>query len=119
MFKGSSLWGGLISGAMAQIQDTYIMTSGRMNKKEYAIQTSKNLTGSIGVMAGIEYGAILGSTIFPGPGTVIGALIGSMVGDRLGNYAGYHVGHIVFDNQMIHNALPYDESPKLTHNTVM
>ena len=77
MFKGGSLWGGLISGGMAQLKDTQAMTSGHMNKKEYAIQTSKNLTGSIGVMAGIEYGAILGSSIFPGPGTIIGAVIGA------------------------------------------
>jgi phage tail tape-measure protein len=115
MFKGASLWAGLMSGAMAQLKDTYAMTSGNMNKKEYAIQTSKNLTGSIGVMAGIEYGAILGSSILPGPGTFIGALIGSMVGNWIGNYAGHYAGHIVFNNQIvIDNRLTVDERPKLT-----
>ncbi len=114
MFRGVSLWGGLIPGAMAQLQDTQAIASGHMNKKEYAIQTSKNVTGSLGIMAGIEYGAILGSSIFPGAGTIIGALIGSMVGNRIGNYAGYQVGQIVFDNQMIRNSLTYEERPKLT-----
>ena len=74
MFRGVSLWGGLISGAMAQLQDTQAIASGHMNKKEYAIQTSKNVTGSLGIMAGIEYGAILGSSIFPGAGTIIWSL---------------------------------------------
>lgn len=114
MFKGVSLWGGLTSGAMAQLQDTQAMTSGHINKKEYAIQTSKNITGSLGIMAGIEYGAILGSSIFPGPGTFIGALLGSVLGNRIGNYAGYQVGQIVFNNNMIQNTLTYEERPKLT-----
>ena len=98
---------------MAQLKDTHSMTSGEMDKKEYAMQTSKNVSGSIGVMAGLEYGAILGSSILPGPGTIIGALIGSIVGNRIGNFTGYHVGNIVFNNQMIQTRLPYNESPKL------
>ncbi|MDQ0199114.1 glycine zipper domain-containing protein [Neobacillus ginsengisoli] len=115
MFKGASLWAGLISGAMAQLKDTHAMTSGHMNKKEYAIQTSKNVTGSLGTMAGIEYGAILGSSVLPGPGTILGALIGSMVGNWIGNYAGHHAGHIVFNNQIvINNRLTVEERPKLT-----
>ena len=114
MFKGVSLWGGLISGAMAQLQDTQALASGHMAKKEYAIQTSKNISGSVGIMAGIEYGAILGTSVFPGVGTFVGALLGSMVGSRVGNYAGYQVGEMVFDNQMFRNTLTYEERPKLT-----
>lgn len=115
MFKGASLWAGLISGAMAQLKDTHAMTSGNLNKKEYAIQTSKNVTGSVGLMAGIEYGAMLGSSILPGPGTFLGAFIGSMVGNWIGNYAGHHAGHIVFNNQLvINNRLTVEERPRLT-----
>jgi outer membrane lipoprotein SlyB len=114
MFKGGSLWAGLISGAMSQLKDTHAMTSGNISKKDFAIETSKNITGSLGIMAGIEYGAMLGSSIFPGPGTIIGALLGSMVGNRLGIYTGHHAGHIVFNNKIVLNSLPCEERPKLT-----
>ena len=67
----------------------------------------KNITGGVGVMAGIEYGAILGFIFYhQGAGTFIGALIGSVVGNRVGNYAGSKVGHIVFNHQMFPQALP-------------
>ena len=56
MFKGFSLWAGVISGGLAQLKDTQAVTTGHMDKKEYAIQTSQNVTGGIGIMAGIEYG---------------------------------------------------------------
>ncbi|PLR78732.1 hypothetical protein CU633_04065 [Bacillus sp. V3-13] len=114
MFKGVSLWAGVISGGMAQLRDTQAMTSGNMNKKEYAINTSKNLTGSFGIMAGIEYGAILGSAIMPGPGTIIGTIIGSIIGNSIGNYAGYQAGNIIFNNQLlINNRLMHNQTPQL------
>jgi phage tail tape-measure protein len=117
MFNGVPLWAGVISGGLAQLKDTQAMTSGHMCKKEYAIQTSKNVTGSLGLMAGIEYGAILGTTILPGPGTIIGSLIGSMVGNWLGNTVGHQAGHIIFNNQMLHNnRLAHNESLKLQQN---
>ena len=43
MFRGVSIWGGLISGAMAQLQDTQAIASGHMNKKEYAVKLPKIL----------------------------------------------------------------------------
>lgn len=113
MMKAGSIWAGVISGAIGQLEDTKAMTSGQMNKKEYAVNTTKNITGGVGVMAGIEYGAILGSSLLPGVGTFIGALIGSVVGNRIGNYAGSQVGHIVFNHQLLPQALPYEEQPKL------
>ncbi len=64
MFKGFSLWAGVISGGLAQLKDTQSVTTGHMDKKEYAIQTSQNLTGGLGIMAGIEYGAVLGSLFY-------------------------------------------------------
>ena len=84
MMKAGSIWAGVLSGAIGQLEDTKAMTSGQMNKKEYAVNTTKNITGGVGVMAGIEYGAILGSSLLPGVGTFIGALIGSVVGNRIG-----------------------------------
>ncbi len=114
MFKGGSLWAGLISGALAQLKDTHALTSGDMNKKDFAIETSKNITGSLGIMAGAEYGAVLGSSILPGAGTIIGGLLGSILGHRIGHYAGHHAGHIVFNNKIEFNTLPCPEKPKLT-----
>ncbi|UQD52759.1 hypothetical protein C0971_12485 [Bacillus methanolicus] len=117
MFKGVSLWAGVFSGGMAQLQDTQAMASGKMDKKEYAIQTSKNLTGSLGIMAGFEYGAILGSAIIPGAGTIIGSIIGSIIGNRIGNYAGYQAGNILFNNQMLNNSrLLQNVRPTLSEN---
>ena len=104
MFKGVSLWAGVISGGLAQLNDTRAVTSGQINKKEYAIQTSQNVTGGLGIMAGIEYGAILGSAILPGPGTIIGSIIGSMIGNRIGHYAGYQAGNILFNNQLVNHS---------------
>lgn len=103
MFKGFSLWAGVISGGLAQLKDTQSVTTGHMDKKEYAIQTSQNLTGGLGIMAGIEYGAVLGSLVLPGPGTIIGSLIGSMIGNRVGNYAGYQAGNMIFNNKFVNN----------------
>ena len=115
MFKGGSLWAGLLSGAMAQLKDTHALTSGSMNKKDFAIETSKNITGSLGIMAGVEYGAMLGTSILPGPGTIIGGIIGSMVGNRIGHYAGHHAGHIVFNNKIVfNNCIPCEEKPRLS-----
>jgi outer membrane lipoprotein SlyB len=104
MFKGFSLWAGVISGGLAQLKDTQAVTTGHMDKKEYAIQTSQNVTGGLGIMAGIEYGAVLGSMILPGPGTIIGSIIGSMVGNRVGNYAGYQAGNIIFNNKIMNSS---------------
>lgn len=117
MFKGVSLWAGIISGGMAQINDTRAMASGVIDKKDYAVQTSKNLTGSLGIMAGLEYGAVLGTAIMPGVGTIIGSMIGSMIGSRIGTYAGYNAGNLLFNNQMANNnRLLHNERRKLTHN---
>ena len=42
MMKAGSIWGGVcISGAIGQLEETKAMTSGQMNKKEYAVNTTK------------------------------------------------------------------------------
>ena len=109
MFKAGSIWAGVLSGAISQFEDTRAMTSGQMNKKEYAVNTSKNITGGIGVMAGIEYGSILGTSLLPGAGTIIGAILGSMIGSRIGNYT----GQVLFKHSFNPYALQHEEKLKL------
>jgi outer membrane lipoprotein SlyB len=113
MFKAGSIWAGVLSGAISQFEDTRAMTSGQMNKKEYAVNTSKNITGGIGVMAGIEYGSILGTSLLPGAGTIIGAILGSMIGSRIGNYTGSQVGQVLFKHSFDSYALQHEEKLKL------
>ncbi|WP_244527551.1 glycine zipper domain-containing protein [Lihuaxuella thermophila] len=72
-----------------------------MNKKEYAVQTTENVSSALGVMAGIEYGALLGSSVLPGVGTAVGSVIGGLVGDRFGRYVGKQTGHLVCNQQII------------------
>lgn len=97
MFNETSIWTGVIAGGISQIQDTKAVSDGQISKQIYAAHTSKNVIGSIGTMAGIEYGAILGSSIFPGVGTIIGSIIGGMVGDGVGSYVGWQTGKALFN----------------------
>jgi hypothetical protein len=96
MFEGGSLWAGLITGGFAQLQDTIALTSGRIKGDDYAVKSTKNVSMALGTMAGVECGAILGTAVMPGFGTMIGSIVGGYVGDRLGTYAGEQVGSLVF-----------------------
>lgn len=100
LFQGGSLWGGLISGGLSQVKDTRSLASGQMDKSQYAVNTSENVTGAIGVMAGIEYGAILGTTIMPGFGTVVGSILGAMLGDSVGRKVGHQAGEMLVRNRL-------------------
>ncbi|MCD9023283.1 hypothetical protein K7P76_15775 [Cohnella sp. NL03-T5] len=100
MFQGGSLWGGLVSGGISQLKDTQSLTAGQMDKSQYAIQTSENVTGALGVMAGIEYGAILGTTIMPGVGTVVGSICGGLLGNTVGRKVGNEAGKRLVNNRI-------------------
>lgn len=113
MFRGTSFWTGVISGGVSQLQDTRALTSGQMNRGEYAANTTKNVTGAVGTMAGIEYGSILGTSIMPGVGTVAGAIIGAMAGDRLGRYVGWHTGNMLFSKESTRGINDGEESSQL------
>jgi phage-related tail protein len=106
MLKGGSLWAGVISGGMTQIQDTRNFTNGQIGKKEYALKTTGNVTGAFGLMAGVEYGAMLGTTLLPGVGTVVGSILGGLVGDRLGRRIGVQAGNALVSNPMLKNVMP-------------
>lgn len=106
MFEGGSLWAGILTGTVAQLQDTFAFTNGKMKSNEYAVTTTKNATMALGTMAGVEAGAVLGSAVMPGFGTMIGSIVGGMVGDRVGAYVGTQAGHLAFQNLGQNNAQP-------------
>ncbi|MHC0616614.1 hypothetical protein [Paenibacillus sp. GCM10027628] len=101
MLQGGSLWAGLISGGLSQLQDTRDLTTGQMDRKQFAVKTTGNVTGAFGVMAGIEYGAILGTTVLPGVGTVIGSIVGGIVGNNLGQTLGTQAGNALVNNRLL------------------
>jgi outer membrane lipoprotein SlyB len=106
MLKGGSLWAGVISGGMTQIQDTRNFTNGQMGKKEFALKTTGNVTGAFGLMAGVEYGALLGTSLLPGVGTVVGSVLGGLIGDRLGRRIGVQAGNALVSNPVLKNVMP-------------
>ncbi|MGW8957919.1 hypothetical protein [Paenibacillus sp. NPDC055715] len=79
------------------------MTKGEMDNKEYMVHTSGNLTGALGVMAGIEYGAILGTSLLPGVGTVLGSVVGGLLGNSVGQTVGMQVGSVLTNNPLVSN----------------
>lgn len=93
MFSRGTLWAGAISGGINQIKGSCAYNSGKINANEYVAHTTTNVTETIGLMAGFEYGAILGSSIIPGVGSIVGAILGGMLGDRLGNVVGIQLGN--------------------------
>ena len=93
MFSKGTLWAGAISGGIAQITGSHAYTDGKINANEYVAHTTINVSETIGLMAGLEYGAILGSSLIPGVGSVIGTILGGILGDRLGNVVGIQVGN--------------------------
>lgn len=94
--KGS-LWAGIISGGLALLRTQNAYTNGELAGNEYAVHTTKNVTGAVGLIAGLEYGAMLGSRVMPGVGTVVGTILGGILGDRLGSSVGLHVGNAIFN----------------------
>ncbi|RKP49923.1 hypothetical protein D7Z26_19030 [Cohnella endophytica] len=110
MFQGGSLWAGLLSGGMSQFQDTRNLRQGQIGKREYTKQTVENATGAVGVMAGVEYGAVLGSAVLPGVGTVAGAMLGGVLGDRLGRMLGGQAGNMLVQNPLVNKVVePMEE----------
>ncbi|AKG33949.1 glycine zipper domain-containing protein [Paenibacillus durus] len=105
MFQGGSLWAGLLAGGMSQLQDTKSLQQGQLGKKEYTAHTVENVTGAVGVMAGVEYGAVLGSTVLPGVGTVVGAVLGGVLGDRVGRVVGNQAGNLISRNPLVNQAV--------------
>jgi phage tail tape-measure protein len=101
IFRGGSLWAGVLTGAITQITDTIALMNGKIKKDDYAVQTAENVSSALGVMAGIEYGAMLGSAVLPGIGTAVGSMVGGLVGDRVGRFVGNKTGNMVYQQQNI------------------
>ena len=101
MFSKGTLWAGAISGGIAQIKGSRAYTSGKISANEYVAHTTTNVSETVGLMAGFEYGAILGSSLIPGVGSIIGAILGGMLGDRLGNAVGTQVGNAFVNHERL------------------
>lgn len=109
MFTRGTWIAGTITGGLPQIKDTNLYQTGKMTKGEYAASTSKNVGGAFGLMAGIEYGATLGSALIPGVGTIVGTILGGILGDRLGHTIGFEIGNTLFNRQ---RTLALEEAPE-------
>ena len=99
-FNNGTIWVGIIAGGMAQSKTTSAFQNGLLTRSEYAAYTTKNITGTLGLMTGIEYGALIGTTLLPGAGTVLGTIIGGVLGNGLGNTIGLELGYRFFNNQI-------------------
>lgn len=99
MFQGAPLWSGVVSGGISQVEDVQSYMNGEKDGKYLAASTVKNVTGAAGVMAGVEYGAIAGSMILPGVGTVIGSIAGYMIGRQIGSSIGATAGNLLFNRK--------------------
>jgi outer membrane lipoprotein SlyB len=98
MFEGISVLAGLLFGGVTQYRDTKNLNQGELDRKEYAVETAENVTGGVGVWAGVEYGGMLGTTLLPGFGTVAGAVLGGVLGAKAGTAVG-HQASIAIINQ--------------------
>ena len=106
MFTRSTWIVGAITGGLRQLMYTSAYGQNQLTGNQYAAQTAHNVTETFGMMAGFEYGAILGSSIFPGVGTIAGTILGAVVGEKLGNIIGGKVGNILLDQQQSPKLLP-------------
>ena len=101
MFSKGTLWAGAISGGIAQIKGSREYTSGKINENEYVAHTTINVSETLGLMTGLEYGAILGSALIPGFGSIVGTILGGILGDRLGNVVGIQVGNAIINQKRL------------------
>jgi outer membrane lipoprotein SlyB len=97
MFEGISVLAGLLFGGVKQFQDTKSLNQGEIYRKKYKVETAENVTGGVGVWAGVEYGSMLGTTLLPGFGTVAGAVLGGVLGAKVGTAVGHQAGSAIFN----------------------
>lgn len=96
MLRNSSFWAGVIAGGMSQWQDMRAYSRGEIRKADYKVHTVGNITGAAGLAVGIEYGALLGTMVIPGIGTVLGSVLGGLAGDKFGRFLGEGAASVVY-----------------------
>ena len=82
------------------------MNCPKCNEKAYVVTSTKGATtllgagagGYVAVAAGAKTGAVVGSFVCPGFGTVIGGLLGVITGAAAGAVAGNTVGRLLDEN---------------------
>jgi outer membrane lipoprotein SlyB len=124
-FETPSVWAGIISGGLSQYQDTKALQNGQIDRNQYAVHTTKNISGAAGLVAGIEYGAVLGSSLLPGVGSIVGSIFGAILGDRLGRFIGLQAGQMLFNRPYLtpqpipysgQQQVPYESRPPQQEN---
>ena len=83
--------GPLIQAAITGFQISSIKKDATLSSKEKKKEIGKTLGSGLGGMIGSVGGAALGS-IFPGPGTILGAIGGGILGDYLGGIIADQIG---------------------------
>ncbi|MBP0725327.1 hypothetical protein J5Y03_09000 [Bacillus sp. RG28] len=109
MHKGFIVWSAAFSGGLTLIQDLILLKNGKINNRELGVHTTRNVTETVGAVAGIEYGAMLGTSLLPGVGTIVGGFVGYVVGSRVGQTVGNGASNILFPNKNDIRQLEYND----------
>jgi len=66
------------------LKDLMRFADGGLSGDELAVRTGANVVKGTTAWAGMEGGALLGSMLLPGPGTIAGAILGGLIGGGFG-----------------------------------
>lgn len=86
-FAGSNVGTVVAFGVVEQGYHTVQLARGKLDRREYAVQSSQNVGSTGGAIGGALSGAAVGSAV-----PVIGTVIGGIVGGIAGAYGGGHLG---------------------------
>ena len=92
-------------------------TKGDIGGEEALKATGKVASTGTGAFAGAEVGALIGTTILPGPGTVVGGVIGGVVGSIGADVLYEKAGESIADKQWDFAVDPFETTVKTTGKT--
>ncbi len=120
MLQGGSLWAGIISGGLTQIQDTRNLTNGQMDKKRIRGKNGGQRNRSFRRHGRHRIRRAARHFDFTGAGTIVGSIVGGLVGDRLGRVVGVQAGNALVHNPMLNSVMrPAAEAGAETQSQMM